>query len=600
MAMGERPLLALLDAPASGRMAVAEAITNIAAARIARLADVRLSANWMAAAGRDDEDARLYDAVRAVGAELCPQLGLAIPVGKDSLSMRTVWPQDGPGNEPIRRTQTSPLTLIVSAFAPVADVRASLTPQLRMDAGATRLLLIDLGNGKNRLGGSALAQVYGETGDVAPDLDQPAQLKAAFELVQALNAEGRVLAYHDRSDGGLYATLCEMAFAGHCGVDVDLSGLGEPLPSLFCEELGMVLQLRAADATAALARLQGAGLRASDIGSPRTDGRIVFSAGGCLLYAQARETLHRIWSETSYRLAALRDDPDCAREEFESIGRADDPGLSLRLSFTPGTAPAIGERPRVAILREQGVNGHIEMAYAFQAAGFESVDVHMSDLLEGRVTLDDFAGLAACGGFSYGDVLGAGQGWAKSILFNARAREQFQRFLAREDRFALGVCNGCQMFAALKDIVPGAEAWPAFRRNRSEQFEARWSMVEVLDSRSLFFAGMAGSRLPIAIAHGEGRAQFDSAEDLNKLLAGGQAAMRYIDNQGRVAGHYPHNPNGSPQGLTAVCNADGRVTILMPHAERTIAGTTGSWWPRPWADRTPWFQMFVNARRWLR
>jgi phosphoribosylformylglycinamidine synthase len=599
MALGERPLLALLDAPASGRMAVGEALTNIAAARIAKLGDVRLSANWMAAAGHGDEDARLYDTVRAVGEVLCPQLGLAIPVGKDSLSMRSVWQQDGAA-----LTQTAPLTLIVSAFAPVADVRASLTPQLRDDPAGTRLLLIDLGNGKNRLGGSALAQVYGAVGDRAPDLDDPQQLKHAFIQVQRLNAAGQLLAYHDRSDGGLFATLCEMAFAGHCGIEIGLDVLGnDPHAALFSEELGMVLQVRAGDAEAIRIQLADGGLDVADLGGPCAGDRIVFRHAGRELFAAPREQLHKTWAETSYRMAALRDDPQCAREEFESVGAADDPGLSVQLSFAVAPAAARSPsavRPRVAILREQGVNGHIEMAYAFHAAGFDSVDVHMSDILEGRVTLDDFAGLAACGGFSYGDVLGAGQGWAKSILFNARARAQFQAFLARPDRFALGVCNGCQMFAALKQIVPGAAHWPAFRRNRVEQFEARWTMVEVKQSRSLFFAGMAGSKLPVAVAHGEGRPQFAAAADLEALRAQDQLALRFIGNQGAVAARYPHNPNGAVEGITGLCNEDGRVTILMPHPERSIAATAGSWWPQQWPDKTPWFQMFVNAREWVK
>jgi phosphoribosylformylglycinamidine synthase len=600
VAMGERPLLALLDAAAAGRMAVGEAVTNIAAARIGHLGDVRLSANWMAACGHGDEDARLFDAVRAVGAELCPRLGLAIPVGKDSLSMRTVWPQDGQSC-----TQTAPLTLIVSAFAPVADVRASLTPQLRTDAGDTRLLLIDLGNGRNRLGGSALAQVYGAIGSEAPDLDQPEQLKSAFALVQALNAEGQLLAYHDRSDGGLFATLVEMAFAGRCGLDAGLGG--EPVDAvaaLFAEELGMVLQVRAAAAAGILHRLAAAGLSAAELGRPLAGGEIVFRAGGRVVAQFERPALHRIWSETSYRMAALRDNPETAAEEYAATVAEDAPGLALHLSFAPAagletlSARALS-RPQVAILREQGVNGHLEMAYAFHAAGFDSVDVHMTDVLEGRVRLEEFAGLAACGGFSYGDVLGAGRGWAKSILFNARAREQFQAFFERPDRFALGVCNGCQMFAALQSIVPGAQHWPQFRRNRSEQFEARWSLVEVPPSRSLFFDGMAGSCLPVAVAHGEGRAEFAGAGDALALAAGGQLALRFADGRGAAAQAYPANPNGSPDGITGVCNADGRITILMPHPERTIAGTTGSWWPQRWDHKTPWFRLFLNARRWV-
>ncbi|MDP3857894.1 MAG: phosphoribosylformylglycinamidine synthase [Stagnimonas sp.] len=598
MSMGERPVLALLDAPASGRMAVGEAITNIAAAHITNLSDVRLSANWMAACGQGDEDARLFDTVKAVGAELAPALGIAIPVGKDSLSMKAQWSQDG-----VAKTQTAPLSLIVSAFAPVADVRRSLTPQLVAEP-ATALLLIDLGNGRNRLGGSILAQVYQQLGDTAPDLDQPAQLKAAFELVQKLNQQGRVLAYHDRSDGGLFATVVEMALAGRSGVTVQLEALGvDPLAALFNEELGMVLQLRAADVAAVLSEAQAAGLSSTVIGEPTAEDYVRFRHGGRELFADTLEPLHKTWAETSHRMAALRDHPDCAREEFAATGAPHDPGLSVKLSFDPAPkvqAPMLGKRPKVAILREQGVNGHTEMAYAFHAAGFESVDVHMSDVLEGRVQLADFAGFAACGGFSYGDVLGAGQGWARSILFNERARQEFQSFLANPERFALGVCNGCQMMAALQSIVPGAEHWPLFRKNRSQQFEARWGMVELLPSKSLFFAGMEGSRLPIAIAHGEGRPEFRSEADLAALKAQGQVAMRFISNAGAVATHYPANPNGAVEGLTSICNADGRVTILMPHPERTIAGTVGSWWPKANGEKTPWFRMFENARAWVK
>ncbi|MGH8505371.1 MAG: phosphoribosylformylglycinamidine synthase [Stenotrophobium sp.] len=600
MSMGERPLLALLDAPASGRMAVAEAITNIAAASIGKLSDVRLSANWMAACGQGDEDARLFDTVKAVGAELCPQLGIAIPVGKDSLSMKSVWQQDGENH-----IQTAPLSAIISAFAPVADVRRSLTPQLRTDAGDTRLLLIDLGAGRNRLGGSALAQVYGVIGDVPPDLDDAFLLKAAFAQVQQHNAAGRLLAYHDRSDGGLWVTLCEMAFAGHCGLQVEIDALGpDALAALFSEELGMVLQVRDADAADVLKHLHAAGLSAHDIGTLADDDHVRLMQDGAEIYAASRESLHKMWSETSRRMAALRDDPDCAREEFEGVGAKDDPGLSVSLSFEPISDSRfpipVGKRPRVAILREQGVNGQTEMAWAFHAAGFEAVDVHMTDVLEGHARLADYTGLVACGGFSYGDVLGAGQGWAKSILFHARARDEFEAFLARDDRFALGVCNGCQMFAALKDIVPGAAHWPAFRRNRSEQFEARWTMVEVQESPSLFFAGMEGSRLPISVSHGEGRAVFDDEENgLERLLDQQQVSLCFVDNGGGIAEHYPQNPNGSPAGITGVCNDDGRVTILMPHPERTIAGVTGSWWPQAQGEFTPWMRMFRNARKWV-
>ena len=597
MAMGERPALALLDAAASGRMAVAESITNIAAARIARLSDVRLSANWMAACGQGDEDARLFDAVRAVGEQLCPALGLCIPVGKDSLSMKSQW-RDDAGAEQV---QTAPVSLVVTAFAPVADVRRSLTPQLSPDPD-TRLLLVDLGNSRNRLGGSALAQVYGELGEVAPDLDQPAQLKAAWNLVQRWN-DGRLLAYHDRSDGGLLVTLLEMAFAGHCGLRIDLPE-GDLIGQLFAEELGMVVQVHKRDADAFATDGLAAGLTIQTLGAPSADDQIRLLMDGAQRYAASRVHLHQTWAETSYRIAALRDDPDCAREAFEALADQQDPGLSVRQSIDalpPRLTPHAAQRPKVAILREQGVNSQAEMAWAFDQAGFEAVDVHMTDVLEGRVQLMDFAGLVACGGFSYGDVLGAGQGWARTIEFNARAQAAFAGFLAHPERFALGICNGCQMLAALKDLVPGAEHWPAFRRNRSEQFEARWTMVEIPESRSLFMAGMAGSRLPIAVAHGEGRAVFDHARHLAAARAGGQVALRFINRHGAVASRYPDNPNGSPEGITGVCNADGRVTILMPHPERSVAGTAGSWWPEAVRGQavTPWAQMFRNARRWV-
>ncbi len=594
MAMGERPTIALLDAAASGRMAVAEAVLNIAAARISKLSDIRLSANWMAACGQGDEDARLFDAVEAIGRELCPALGIAIPVGKDSLSMKSVWQEGGE-----TKTQTSPLSLVITAFAPVADVRKTLTPQLKAEA-ASRLMLVDLGAGRNRLGGSALAQVFGAVGDTAPDLDDPAKLRAAFDWLQAMNAAGKLLAYHDRSDGGLFVTLCEMAFAGRSGIDVALDALGpDPVAALFNEELGFVVQLRSADVDAAVASARAAGLHAGLIGESSADEKITITHGGKTVFSDEVQTLYRNWAETSHRIASLRDNPECTREEFDSAGDMADPGITVKLTFDPSAPVAaahIGRRPKVAVLREQGVNGQVEMAYGFHATGFDAVDVHMSDILEGRVQLADFAGFAAAGGFSYGDVLGAGLGWARSILFNARARDAFEGFLARDDRFALGVCNGCQMMAALKGIVPGAEHWPAFRRNRSEQFEARWSMVELTGSKSIFFQGMAGTRMPIAVAHGEGRAEFGNAADQAALEAAGGVAMRYIDNRGRVATRYPANPNGSPAGIASVTNIDGRVTILMPHPERTIAGVSGSFWPKAWDGKSPWFRMFQNAR----
>ena len=602
MAMGERAPLALLDAPASGRMAVAEALTNIAAAFIGDLSQVRLSANWMAATGHPGEDARLFDTVHAVGLELCPALGIAIPVGKDSLSMKTTW--EGADGE--RRQVLSPLTLVVSAFAPVRDVGHCLTPQLRFDAGSSSLLLIDLGRGRNRLGGSALAQVYGRAGGEPPDLDHPADLRAFFTAVQHQLGKGSLLAYHDRSDGGLLACLCEMAFAGHGGFEVDLAALGrDPLAALFNEELGAVLQVADDKLPSLLRSIADAGLGgcAHVLGAPAEHQRMVLRHRGALLLERKRSELQRLWSETSYRMQALRDDPDCAREEHERLLDAQDPGLHARLSFDPReavAAPALmgGARPRVAILREQGVNGQVEMAAAFDYAGFEAVDLHMSDLLEGRRTLTGFAGLAACGGFSYGDVLGAGGGWAKSVLFSERAREQFAVFLSRSDSFTLGVCNGCQMLAHLRQLIPGAEHWPSFVRNRSEQFESRLVMVEVLPSPSLFLAGMSGSRLPVVVAHGEGRARFAVAAAEGSLAAG-SACLRYVDNHGQPASRYPANPNGSAAGLTGFTTADGRITIMMPHPERVFLSRQHSWCPRDWGEEGPWLRMFRNARAWL-
>ncbi len=602
MALGERTPLALLDAPASGRMAVGEALTNIAAARIEKLGDVKLSANWMAATGYPGEDARLFDTVRAVGLELCPALGIAIPVGKDSLSMGTVWDADGE-----RKRVVAPLSLIVSAFAPVLNVRRTLTPQLRTDRGDTDLILIDLGRGQNRLGGSALAQVCGQLGEAAPDVDAPADLRAFFAVVQALNAAGRLLAYHDRSDGGLLATLAEMMFAGGCGVTVLLDDLGEELlPALFAEELGAVLQVRATDRTTVLMKLAAAGLGECShvIGAPNAADQLRLRFAGEIVFAASRSELRRLWSETSYRLQALRDHPECAREAFDAACDPADPGLNVKLSFDPAedvAAPFIinGAQPRIAILREQGVNGQVEMAAAFDRAGFAAVDVHMSDLLAGRIALGDFHGIAACGGFSYGDVLGAGEGWAKSILFNPRVRDEFAAFFARPDRFGLGVCNGCQMLSNLHELIPGAELWPRFVRNRVEQFEARLSLVEVLPSPSLFLHGMAGSRLPIAVAHGEGRAEFRTEDGAAAALAAGVATLRFVDHAGQPAATYPANPNGSPGGLTGLCSRDGRFTLLMPHPERVFRTVQHSWRPDGWGEDGPWLRLFRNARRWL-
>ncbi len=603
MALGERTPLALLDAPASGRMAIGEAITNIAAARITSIGDIKLSANWMAAAGHPGEDARLYDTVRAVGLELCPALGVAIPVGKDSMSMRTVW--EGPDGE--RRTLTAPLSLIVSAFAPVTDARLTLTPELRTDQGDTDLILIDLGRGRNRLGGSCLAQVYGQLGDPGtdgvPDLDAPGRLNRFFAAIQELAQERLILAYHDRSDGGLLVTLCEMAFAGRCGLEVDLGPIGpDDLAALFSEELGAVIQVRHTDTDDVLQILEqhrladfspviGTLTEGEEIRIVRHD-RPVFAAG--------RAGLQAIWSETSFRMQRLRDNPECAQQAFERIAEPD-PGLHARLSFDAGHDIAFPylelTRPAIAILREQGVNGQVEMAAAFHAAGFECVDVHLSDIIAGGVDLGRFRGLAACGGFSYGDVLGAGEGWAKTILFNPRARDQLQAFFERPDTFALGVCNGCQMLSNLQELIPGADHWPRFVRNRSEQFEARTLMVEVLDSPSVLLRGMEGSRLPIVVAHGEGRAEFRDAAHL--ASARPLTAVRYLENDGRVAELYPANPNGSPEGITGLTNRDGRVTILMPHPERLFRGVQNAWRPDHWGQDGPWMRLFRNARVWV-
>ncbi len=597
MSMGERAPLALIDAPASGRMAVGESITNIAAASIAQLGDIKLSANWMAACGHTGEDAELYDTVEAVGMELCPALGIAIPVGKDSLSMKTVWKEEGES-----KSVTSPLSLIVTAFAPVSDAAKTCTPQLRTDKGDTDLIYIDLGKGKNRLAASALAQVYGQVGHYGPDLDDPTSLKSFFSAIQQLKLDDVLLAYHDRSDGGLIGTLTEMAFAGHCGLDIKLSGLGEALPLLFNEELGAVIQVKHCDVDDTLSVLREYDLAHNShvIGSLRDDQQIIVTVDGDQVINESRITLHRFWAETSYQMQSLRDNPDCALQEFDALLDENDSGLYADLTFDADehvAAPFIlsGVRPKVAILREQGVNGQIEMAASFDHAGFTAIDVHMSDVLEGRVDLADFKGLVACGGFSYGDVLGAGRGWASTILHNDKARKQFSEFFQREDTFALGVCNGCQMLSQLKELIPGSDHWPRFERNLSEQFEARFSLVEIVDSPSILLQDMAGSVMPIAVAHGEGRAEFSDAGAQEAALV----AMRYVDHQGQATERYPFNPNGSKQGVTALTTTDGRVTIMMPHPERVTRTVQYSWHPDDWGKDGPWLRLFHNARKWV-
>jgi phosphoribosylformylglycinamidine synthase len=599
MAMGERTPLALISPPASGRMAIGEAITNIAAARIDKLGDIKLSANWMAAAGHPGEDARLYETVKAVGMELCPELGIAIPVGKDSMSMKSVWDQAGE-----KREMAAPLSLIISAFAPVSDVRGTLTPQLRSDLGDTDLILIDLGKGLNRLGGSALAQVYGQVGHHAADLNDPDALKRFFAVVQELNRNGLLLAYHDRSDGGLFSLLCEMAFAGRCGISIDVDDLGDDdLALLFNEELGAVVQVLHTDTDDVLKQLHDAGLGRNShvLGSLNSDDLIEYRRAGKAILQGSRVEFQQAWSQTSRQMQALRDNPACAEEEFGRIAEQD-PGIQVVIGFDHNqdvAAPMIatGIRPRMAILREQGVNGQLEMAAAFHRAGFEAIDVHMSDIIEGRLSLADFKGLVACGGFSYGDVLGAGEGWAKSILFNPQAREVFEAFFLRQDTFALGVCNGCQMLSNLHELIPGADHWPHFVRNRSEQFEARLINVEISETPSILLQGMAGSRLPIVVAHGEGRAEF--RDGAHQSAARPLTALRYIENSGEVASRYPANPNGSPEGIAGLTSEDGRVTIMMPHPERVTRSVQYSWHPDGWEEDGPWMRLFRNARVWV-
>jgi len=602
-AIGEKAPLALIDAPASGRMAIGEAITNIAAANIGDLGELKLSANWMAPAGHPGEDAALYDTVRAVGMELCPQLGISIPVGKDSMSMKTVWDEKGE-----KKAVTAPISLVVTAFAPVVDGSKTLTPQLRTDKGETSLILVDLGAGKNRLGGSALAQVYAQTGNAAPDVDNAEALKGFFKAIQQLNSEGKILAYHDRSDGGLFTTLTEMAFAGHCGINVALDSIaGDDIAAaMFNEELGAVLQIRQADAAAAVKVFETTGLQGMVhvIGGLADDDHVRFTLNDQEVYGERRVTLQRWWSETTWRMQSLRDNPVCAQQEYDRILDAADPGMHAALSFDINedvAAPyiATGKRPKMAILREQGVNGQVEMAAAFDRAGFEAHDVHMSDVIAGRISLKEFAGLVACGGFSYGDVLGAGEGWAKSILFNSRARDEFSAFFQRGDSFALGVCNGCQMMSNLHSIIPGAQHWPHFVRNKSEQFEARYAMVEVLPSPSIFFQGMAGSRMPIAVAHGEGFAEFSDKAAVESALQQQLVAMRYVDNTGKPTEAYPFNPNGSPLGVTGLTTADGRFTIAMPHPERVFRAVQHSWRPEGWGEDGPWMRIFRNARKYV-
>lgn len=602
MSLGERAPIALLDFAASGRMAVGEALTNIAAVEIGSLKRVKLSANWMSAAGHPGEDAGLYAAVKAVGEELCPALGITIPVGKDSMSMKTRWQE---GNE--QREMTSPLSLVITAFARVEDVRHTVTPQLRTDKGDTALLLVDLGAGHNALGATALAQVYRQLGNTPADVRSAQQLGGFFNAMQALVSEQKLLAYHDRSDGGLLVTLAEMAFAGHCGLTADIAALGtDSLAALFNEELGAVIQVRKSDREAVEKTLADFGLADCThyLGSVETGDRFIISSRDKPVYSESRTTLRTWWAETTWQMQRLRDNPECADQEHQAKTNDLDPGLNVKLNFAPDedvAAPYIakGARPKVAVLREQGVNSHVEMAAAFHRAGFDAVDVHMSDLLAGRRDLQDFHTLVACGGFSYGDVLGAGEGWAKSVLFNDRVREEFEEFFHRPQTLALGVCNGCQMMSNLKELIPGAEHWPRFVRNLSDRFEARFSLVEVTASPSMFMQGMAGSRMPIAVSHGEGHVEVRDAAHLAQIEHSNLVALRFVDNNGQATEAYPANPNGSPNGITAVTNLSGRVTVMMPHPERVFRTVSNSWHPEEWGEDSPWMRMFRNARKQL-
>ena len=633
MSMGERTPLASVNAAASGRMAVAEAITNLLAAPI-QLDRVKLSANWMAACGEPGEDAALYETVKAVGLELCPALGISIPVGKDSLSMKTQWSKDGQTHK-----VTSPVSLVVTAFANLPDVRGTLTPQLNASVTDSSLILIDLSDGRNRMGGSILSQVLGQSGDEVPDLETPDHLVKLVNVVNLLRQQGKILAYHDRSDGGLLSAVAEMCFAGQVGVALNLDllvtegdGISDSraeygdaknwaqqvsarreeltLKALFNEELGVVIQIATDDRAEVMQVLRAHGLSKHShvVGKTRPAHSAIAKGVGSLsiwrdtqeIFTATIENLHQVWDSVSWKICQQRDNANCADMEHAGVGQSDNPGLHVSLSFKPEenvAAPYLNlTQPRVAILREQGVNSHVEMAYAFSESGFASHDVHMTDLQTGRVSLKDFQGLVACGGFSYGDTLGAGIGWARSISFNPLLSDEFKTYFSRSDTFALGVCNGCQMFAELADIIPGAQHWPRFTTNQSERFEARLSMVEVLPSPSLFFKDMAGSRMPIAVAHGEGFANFKHRGNAQRAIA----AMRFVDNAGIATQTYPANPNGSPGGLTAVTSSDGRFTAMMPHPERVFRNVQMSYTPGDVNEFSPWLRMWQNARRWLK
>jgi phosphoribosylformylglycinamidine synthase len=592
-AIGEKTPIAMIDAKASVRMALGEAITNLSAASIRHLEDIKLSANWMASAGHDGEDAALFDAVEEIGMRLCPDLGISIPVGKDSMSMKTAW-LDGTKEKMV----VSPVSLIVSAFAPVFDARKTLTPTLNRSLKDSGLIYIDLGLGKNRLGASTFNLVFNEVGDIPPTLDDAKTLKAFFDVIQTLKNENVIEAYHDRSDGGLFATLTEMAFAGRCGLDIDLTNCGNDIKAiLFNEELGAVIQVQKEHISNTLKKINEAlKHNAFLIGSISQNQTIHIQHQNETVFKETRSNLQSAWSETSFKMQSMRDNPESALEEFSQISDDLDPGIIPKFDFEIPQSFAIKKmKPKIAILREQGVNGHVEMAAAFSAAGFEAHDVHMSDIIQGQKSLTDFSALVACGGFSYGDVLGAGEGWAKSILFNSKTRDAFAAFFSRPDTIALGICNGCQMMSNLKEIIPGSALWPHFVKNRSEQFEARFVSVEILKSNSLFFSGMDGAILPIAVAHGEGYTEYQSQTQMNDVLNHQLATLRYVDNYHKGTSAYPMNPNGSPEGINGFTSENGRFSIMMPHPERVYRAVQNSWHPEAWDELAPWYKMFVNA-----
>jgi len=592
-AIGEKTPIAMIDAKASVRMALGEAITNLSAASIHHLEDIKLSANWMASAGHEGEDADLFDAVEEIGMHLCPDLGISIPVGKDSMSMKTSWLDNKE-----EKAVISPVSLILTAFAPVFDARKTLTPTLNRNLKESGLIYIDLGLGKNRLGASSFNLVFNEVGDTPPNLEDTKTLKAFFHVIQTLKDENMIEAYHDRSDGGLLATLAEMAFAGRCGLDIDLTACGPDIKAiLFNEELGAVIQIKKEHISSVLTKINAAlNQNAFLIGSVNLDQIIHIKYQNNTVFEDTRSSLQSAWTETSYKIQSMRDNPVCALEEFSIISDDFDPGLNPKFDFKiPQSFEIKKTKPKIAILREQGVNGHVEMASAFSTVGFEAHDVHMSDIIENRKSLTDFSALVACGGFSYGDVLGAGEGWAKSILFNSKTRDAFEDFFSRTDTIALGICNGCQMMSNLKEIIPGSALWPHFIKNKSEQFEARFVSVEILKSNSIFFNEMNGAILPIAVAHGEGFTEYQTQNQLNDVLNHQLATLRYVDNYHKGTSTYPMNPNGSPEGITGFTSENGRFSIMMPHPERVYRAIQNSWHPKTWDGLAPWYKMFTNA-----